>query len=95
MSISHALVVDDSRSARFALKKLLEEQELEVSLAESGEEALEFLKQNAKHQVDVIFMDHTMPGMDGLEAVSAIKANPKTATIPVMMETLSLAMAAL
>ena len=67
-----------------ALKKLLEEHQLEVDLAESGESAIEFLK---KATVDVIFMDHTMPGMDGLEAVSAIKANPKTATIPVMMYT--------
>jgi CheY-like chemotaxis protein len=67
-----------------ALKKLLEEHQLEVELADSGESAIEFLK---KASVDVIFMDHTMPGMDGLEAVSAIKANPDTATIPVMMYT--------
>ena len=84
MAIKRALVVDDSRSARTALKKLLEEHELDVALAESGESALEYLK---KDTVDVIFMDHTMPGMDGLEAVTAIKANPKTATIPVMMYT--------
>ena len=84
MAIKRALVVDDSRSARTALKKLLEEHDLDVALAESGEDALEFLK---KDSVDVIFMDHTMPGMDGLEAVAAIKANPKTATIPVMMYT--------
>ncbi len=83
-AIKRALVVDDSRSARISLKNLLSEYDLEISLAASGEEALEFLK---KDSVDVIFMDHTMPGMDGLEAVSAIKANPKTATIPVMMYT--------
>jgi CheY-like chemotaxis protein len=84
MTMKRALVVDDSMSARLALRKLLEDQGLEVELAESGEEALDFLK----HQlVDVIFMDHTMPGMDGLEAVSAIKSNPRTATIPVMMYT--------
>ena len=84
MPINHALVVDDSRAARVALQRLLEEQGLEVSTCVSGEEALEFL---VAQQPDVIFMDHTMPGMDGLEAVSAIKANPKTATIPVMMYT--------
>ncbi len=84
MAISRALVVDDSRSARVALKKLLEEHALEVSTAQSGEEAIEFLTRN---KIDVIFMDHTMPGMDGLEAVTAIKANPATATIPVMMYT--------
>lgn len=84
MAIKRALVVDDSRSARAALKKLLEEHQLEVAEAPSGEIALEYLQ---RESVDVIFMDHTMPGMDGLEAVTAIKANPATATIPVMMYT--------
>lgn len=84
MSISHALVVDDSKSARFALKRLLEEHSIDVSLASSGEEAIEFL---SREKVDVVFMDHTMPGMDGLEAVSVIKSNPDTAMIPVMMYT--------
>ena len=36
---------------------------------------------------DVIFMDHLMPGMDGLQAVQAIKNDPRTATIPIMMYT--------
>jgi CheY-like chemotaxis protein len=80
----HALIVDDSRSARIALQKLLEKHRVEVSFAASGEEALDFLQHQ---EVDAIFMDHTMPGMSGFEAVSAIKANPRTAMIPVMMYT--------
>src|SRR5512139_3645713 len=84
MSIKHALVVDDSKAARVALKRLLERYELVVDLAESGEEALRFLEHRT---ADVIFMDHTMPGMDGLQAVAAIKSNPRTAMIPVMMYT--------
>jgi CheY-like chemotaxis protein len=84
MSIKHALVVDDSKSAQLALKRQLEQHDLMVSLADSGEDALDFLE----HQtVDVIFMDHTMPGMDGLQALAAIKRNPRTAMIPVMMYT--------
>ncbi|MEZ5550630.1 MAG: response regulator [Pseudomonadales bacterium] len=84
MSIKHALVVDDSKSARVSLQRMLELHHLVVLQAESGEAALELLE----HQnVDVIFMDHTMPGMDGLEAVAAIKRNPQTAMIPVMMYT--------
>lgn len=79
-----ALVVDDSKSARLSLKRSLEQHGLVVDLAESGEECLTFLEDQL---VDVIFMDHIMPGMDGLEAVSAIKRNPRTATIPVMMYT--------
>ncbi|MEQ8860991.1 MAG: response regulator [Pseudomonadales bacterium] len=84
MAFKRALVVDDSRTARQSLAKLLSQHDLEVAFAESGEEALQFLRGEL---VDVIFMDHTMPGMDGLEAVSAIKNNPRTATIPVMMYT--------
>src|SRR5690606_27334255 len=34
-----------------------------------------------------VFLDHNMPGMDGFQALEAIKANPATATIPVMMYT--------
>jgi CheY-like chemotaxis protein len=84
MALKRALVVDDSKSARVALQRLLEQHDIEVSFAESGEEAIDFLKHQA---VDVIFMDHSMPGMDGLETVSVIKADPRTAMIPVMMYT--------
>jgi CheY-like chemotaxis protein len=84
MTPKRALVVDDSRSARVALQRLLEKHDLAVSFAESGEEAIEFLK---GHEIDVIFMDHSMPGMDGFEAISVIKADPRTAMIPVMMYT--------
>ncbi|MDX1482698.1 MAG: response regulator [Woeseiaceae bacterium] len=82
--MKRALVVDDSKIARVALKKQLEEYEIAVETADSGEEALEFLKHD---YVDVIFMDHVMPGMDGLTAVRELKGNPRTATIPVMMYT--------
>jgi CheY-like chemotaxis protein len=79
-----ALIVDDSKSARIVLKKLLETHELSVDTVESAELALDYL---TEHRPDVIFMDHLMPGMDGFEAVSAIKRNPTTATIPIMMYT--------
>ena len=58
--------------------------DLEVDTAESAEDALEYL---TDHRPDVVFMDHLMPGMDGFEAVTAIKNNPDTATIPIMMYT--------
>jgi CheY-like chemotaxis protein len=84
MVAKRALVVDDSRSARAFLAKLLEEQQIEVNAAESAEQAIEYL---AHHRPDVIFMDHLMPGMDGFQAVQAIKANPATAAIPILMYT--------
>ena len=79
-----ALVVDDSKTARVVLQQMLETHDLEVATAESAEDALMYL---SDFRPDIIFMDHEMPGMDGLEAVSAIKNNPATATIPIMMYT--------
>lgn len=84
MIAKRALIVDDSRSARVILSRMLEAYGLEVDAAESAEQALEYLRQA---RPDVIFMDHLMPGMDGFQAVQAIKGNPDTAMIPVMMYT--------
>jgi CheY-like chemotaxis protein len=84
MPNTRALIVDDSRSARHILGRMLESFGLEVDAVESAELALTYL-QTARP--DVIFMDHLMPGMDGFSAVRVIKANPDTATIPVLMYT--------
>lgn len=63
---------------------MLEKYDIDVDMAESAEQAIEYLKAN---RPDAIFMDHLMPGMDGLQAVKAIKGNPQTAMIPIMMYT--------
>src|SRR5580692_1199480 len=84
MARKRALVVDDSKSARVLLSRILEKYEVEVDMAESAEQAIEYLKSN---RPDAIFMDHLMPGMDGLQAVREIKGNPQTAMIPIMMYT--------
>jgi CheY-like chemotaxis protein len=83
MMIKNALLVDDSKVARFALSKLLESRDMEVNMAGSAEEALDYL--SANNRPDVIFMDHLMPGMNGVEATKAIKGNPETAGIPIIM----------
>ena len=79
-----ALIVDDSRLARHMLKQQLAQHGIAADTAQSAEAALDYLKD---HRPDVVFLDHLMPGMDGFEALGAIKANPRTATIPVMMYT--------
>ena len=84
MSAKRALIVDDSKSARAFLARILERYELAVDTAENAELAIEYL---TRSQPDVIFMDHLMPGMDGFQAVQSIKNNPRTATIPIMMYT--------
>jgi CheY-like chemotaxis protein len=84
MSAKRALIVDDSRSARSFLTRILERYDLKVDGAASAEEAIDYL---IRQRPDVIFLDHLMPGMDGFEALTAIKNDPRTATIPVMMYT--------
>jgi CheY-like chemotaxis protein len=79
-----ALVVDDSTSARAILSQQLRDQQVEVDAVDSGEAALRYLE--AEHP-DVIFMDHLLPGMDGFAALRAIKENPETCNIPVLMYT--------
>ena len=84
MSDKRALVVDDSKSARAFLARILERHEIAVDAADSAEAAIEYLTRN---KPDVIFMDHMMPGMDGFQAVQSIKNNPRTSTIPILMYT--------
>ncbi len=82
MSQKTLLLVDDSKSARFMIKKLVEKLDIKVDTAESGEEALEYLKTNKPY---VVFMDHLMPGLDGLQTTQAIKSDPNTNEIPVVL----------
>lgn len=84
MATIRALVVDDSRLAQFALKQQLFDLGVHADAVASGEDALAYL---CNQKPDVIFMDHTMPGMDGLQAVREIKNDDTTAHIPVYMYT--------
>ncbi|GEM_PF-1611599 len=82
MPLKTTLVVDDSKSARIMLSRMLKKIGLEVEMLESGEAAVEYMASNA--HPDVIFMDHMMPGMDGVEACRAISADHAT---PIFMYT--------
>jgi len=70
MAIKKALIVDDSKSARVLLKRMLVDLGLDVDTMNTADDALKYL---IDHKPDVIFMDHMMPGMDGFEAVKHIK----------------------
>ena len=84
MASKRALIVDDSTTAQYRLKKMLRAYPLDIDIVDSGEAALRYL---AHHSPDVIFMDHLMPGMDGFRALQIIKSHPETAMIPVIMYT--------
>lgn len=64
------LVVDDNKINRKVATGFLKPYKMEMTEAESGPEAIALVKENA---YDMIFMDHMMPGMDGIEAVRIIR----------------------
>ncbi|MDT8311005.1 MAG: response regulator [Methylophaga sp.] len=84
MATKLALVVDDSRVARLTLNKILLGHSLRVVEQDSAESALKWLQQQSELP-DIIFMDLMMPGMDGITATRAIKANAHWQTIPVVV----------
>ncbi len=82
MPQADVLVVDDSMSARFALTRSLQPHGLNIETANSGEEALETV---ARSRYDLIFMDHVLPGITGLDAAEKIRAMPEFANTPIVM----------
>ena len=75
------LVVDDDADARAALSMILGD-DYEVQLAADGQEAVE---RAAADRPDVVLMDLYMPRMDGLAALEALRADPGTAGVPVIL----------
>jgi len=79
------LVVDDDFRNVFALTALLERGNLTVIPAQSGAEALQVLDE--RDDIDIVLMDIMMPVMNGYEAMTAIRARPGLAGLPVVAVT--------
>ena len=81
-----ALVVDDSATTRKQIEIELEQLGIAVDLAESGEQAFEFL--NKSQGYDLIFLDVILPGLvDGYNICKTIKRDKQRKRIPVIMLT--------
>ncbi len=78
------LVVDDIISNVKLLEAKLAAEYFDVATAFGGEEALQSIE---NEMPDIVLLDVMMPGMDGFEVCKRIKANPKSAHIPVVMVT--------
>ena len=78
----HLLVVDDNQYNREMLHRRLERQGYAVSLAESGVQALEMLRTGG---FDLVLLDILMPGLDGLDVLARMKADPSLSGLPVIM----------
>ena len=80
------LVVDDLEANRRLLEAVLSPRGYSVHLFGSGEEALEWL---ADRVPDLVLLDVLMPGLDGYEVCRRVRADERTAYVPVVMVTAS------
>lgn len=78
------LVVDDDEHIRKSLSTYLGMEEFAVDTAASGAEALSSARANPP---DLMVLDIMMPEMDGFEVVEALRAEPSTARVPIILLT--------
>ncbi|GAK57500.1 response regulator receiver sensor signal transduction histidine kinase [Candidatus Vecturithrix granuli] len=81
---SHILLVDDTPENLQVLIEAFKEHQIEIAVAQSGEETLEI---TSLFQPDIILLDVMMPGMDGFETCQQLKARKDTRDIPVIFMT--------
>lgn len=78
------LIVDDSETVLSFLRTVFEAEQYEVATATSGEEGLAQVHQSLP---DLVITDSIMPGMDGFAFLHALRSDPATEAIPVIMLT--------
>jgi two-component system chemotaxis response regulator CheY len=84
--MSKALVVDDSKTIRMIIRRILLELGYEVCEAGNGIEALKVLE-TEKASVCLVLADWNMPEMNGLELVRQLRKDPENAPMKVIMVT--------
>jgi DNA-binding response OmpR family regulator len=80
----HVLLIEDEPNIAEAIRFLLSRDGLRVSHVAEGTAALILLAQDPP---DLVILDHMLPGMSGLEILTAIRADPDIRALPVMMLT--------
>ncbi|KAA3605879.1 MAG: response regulator [Calditrichaeota bacterium] len=78
----NVLIVDDNSTNRLILRKMLLAWNFKVEEVSSGRDALNLLQ--AK-QIDLVILDHQMPGMDGVQVAELISHNPKLSKTKMIM----------
>jgi DNA-binding response OmpR family regulator len=82
--MSRILVVDDSETILNFLRALLESEQYEVATASDGHDGLAKAQQSLP---DLIITDSIMPGLDGFGLLRALRTDPATEAVPVIMLT--------
>ena len=80
-----ALVIDDSRTVRAIIGKILRDEGLDVVEAANGREGLERLRET--EGVELVLVDWNMPEMNGLEFIQAVRADRAYDPVRIMMVT--------
>ena len=81
MSTPHILLVEDNELNRDMLSRRLERKGFRISMALDGAEGILKAQQL---RPDLILMDLSLPMVDGWEAIRKLKADPMTASIPII-----------
>ena len=84
--MSKAIVVDDSRTVRMILRRILTEIGFDVCEAGNGREALQVIEAN-KAAVTLVLADWNMPEMNGLELLIQLRQDPLLASLKIVMVT--------
>ncbi|WP_320781314.1 SpoIIE family protein phosphatase [Streptomyces sp. CRN 30] len=79
---ARVLVVDDNTDMREYLTRILRGSGYEVDAVDDGRSALRAVRADAP---DLMISDVMMPGLDGLQLVAALRADPRTASVPVLL----------
>jgi two-component system, OmpR family, response regulator len=78
------LVIDDDLTVLTLVGSLLEDEGYSITLSSNGLEAIKLLN---SVDVDLVVLDMTMPGMDGLQVCRMIRANEKFKDLPILFLT--------
>ncbi len=81
---AHVLLIEDEPNIAEAIRFLLSRDGLRVSHTADGAAALVLMQQDPP---DLVILDHMLPGMSGLEVLAALRADPGSCNLPVMMLT--------
>ena len=82
--MTRIVMVEDNELNRDMLSRRLARRDYEVQCAVDGEQGVTLIKQELP---DMVLMDVSLPGMDGLEATRLLKADETTAGIPIIVLT--------
>ena len=82
MTLARILVADDEKDIRTFTNRILTHEGYDVTLAEDGEQAIEYMKHN---DYDLVILDIMMPNKNGLEVVQYMKKDERLKSVPIFL----------